>query len=122
MLAAPVGVLELVDKQADLGIARAAAALGIPYVLSTQGSISMERVAEAMGDSPRWFQLYWSSNDDLVASLVSRAEASGPRRSWSLSPHRGGDSRLGQRRDRGGRRGEDQAGHDADGDAGTLGA
>ena len=77
VLAAPVGVLELVDKQADLGIARAAAALGIPYVLSTQGSVPMERVAEAMGDSPRWFQLYWSSNDDLVASLVSRAEASG---------------------------------------------
>jgi isopentenyl diphosphate isomerase/L-lactate dehydrogenase-like FMN-dependent dehydrogenase len=77
VLAAPVGVLELVDRDADLGIARAAADLGIPYVLSSQASVPMERVAEAMGDAPRWFQLYWSSNDDLVASFVARAEASG---------------------------------------------
>lgn len=77
VLAAPVGVLELVDKDADLGIARAAADLGVPYVLSTQASVPMERVAEAMGDSPRWYQLYWSSDDDLVASLVARAEAAG---------------------------------------------
>jgi lactate 2-monooxygenase len=77
VLAAPVGVLELVHRDADLGIARAAAALGIPYVLSSQASVPMERVAEAMGDSPRWFQLYWSNNDDLVESFVHRAEASG---------------------------------------------
>lgn len=77
VLAAPVGVLELVDKSADLGIARAAADLGIPYVLSTQASVPMERVAAEMGDAPRWYQLYWSSNDDLVASLVGRAEAAG---------------------------------------------
>ncbi len=74
LLAAPVGVLELVDKRADLGIAEAASTLGIPYVLSTQASVPMERVAEAMGDAARWYQLYWSSNDELVASLVSRAE------------------------------------------------
>jgi isopentenyl diphosphate isomerase/L-lactate dehydrogenase-like FMN-dependent dehydrogenase len=77
LLAAPVGVLELAHPDADLGIARAAAALGVPYVLSSQASVPMERVAEAVGDAPRWFQLYWSSNDDLVASFVRRAEASG---------------------------------------------
>ncbi len=77
VLAAPVGVLELVHRDADLGVARAAAAIGIPYVLSSQASVPMERVAEAMGDSPRWFQLYWSSNDDLVESFVQRAEVSG---------------------------------------------
>ena len=77
VLAAPVGVLELVHRDADLGIARAAAALGIPYVLSSQASVPMERVAESMGGSPHWFQLYWSSNDDLVESFVQRAEASG---------------------------------------------
>lgn len=77
VIAAPVGVLELAHRDADLGIARAAAALGIPYVLSSQASVPMERVAEAMGDSPRWFQLYWSSDDDLVESFVRRAEASG---------------------------------------------
>ena len=30
-----------------------------------------------MGDAPRWMQLYWSSSDELVASLLGRAEASG---------------------------------------------
>ena len=49
LLAAPVGVLELVDDDADLAIARAAASLGIPAVLSTQASIAMERVATEGG-------------------------------------------------------------------------
>jgi isopentenyl diphosphate isomerase/L-lactate dehydrogenase-like FMN-dependent dehydrogenase len=37
----------------------------------------MEEVAAAMGDAPRWFQLYWSTSDDLVASFAARAEACG---------------------------------------------
>jgi L-lactate dehydrogenase (cytochrome) len=37
----------------------------------------METCAAAMGDAPRWFQLYWSTSDELVASLVRRAEACG---------------------------------------------
>jgi L-lactate dehydrogenase (cytochrome) len=37
----------------------------------------MEACAAAMGDTPRWFQLYWSTSDELVASLVGRAEAAG---------------------------------------------
>lgn len=77
VLAAPVGVLELVHKEADVAAARAAAALGIPFVMSTQASVPMERIADAIGDAPRWFQLYWSSNDDLVTSLITRAEAAG---------------------------------------------
>jgi isopentenyl diphosphate isomerase/L-lactate dehydrogenase-like FMN-dependent dehydrogenase len=77
LLAAPVGVLELVDPDADLGIARAAASLGVPAVLSTQASVPMERVAAEGGGGPLWYQLYWSSNDDLVESLVRRAEAIG---------------------------------------------
>jgi isopentenyl diphosphate isomerase/L-lactate dehydrogenase-like FMN-dependent dehydrogenase len=77
VIAAPVGVLELVHKDADLGIARAASALGIPYVASNQASIRMEDVFAATPGSPHWFQLYWSSSDELVESLVSRAENSG---------------------------------------------
>jgi isopentenyl diphosphate isomerase/L-lactate dehydrogenase-like FMN-dependent dehydrogenase len=37
----------------------------------------METCAAAMGDAPRWFQLYWSTSDELVESLVGRAEACG---------------------------------------------
>jgi isopentenyl diphosphate isomerase/L-lactate dehydrogenase-like FMN-dependent dehydrogenase len=37
----------------------------------------MEDVAAAMGSAPRWFQLYWSTDELLVDSLLARAEASG---------------------------------------------
>lgn len=77
LIAAPVGVLELVDPDADLAIARAAASLGIPAVLSTQASVPMERVATEGGGGPLWYQLYWSSNDELVESFLRRAEAIG---------------------------------------------
>lgn len=77
VIAAPVGVLELAHPEADEGVGRATAALGIPYVFSNQASRPMERVAEVMGGAARWFQLYWSTSDDLVASLVRRAEQCG---------------------------------------------
>jgi isopentenyl diphosphate isomerase/L-lactate dehydrogenase-like FMN-dependent dehydrogenase len=77
LLLGPVGALELVHSEADLAVARAAAATGVPMVFSNQGSRSMEECAAAMGDSPRWFQLYWSTSDELVESLIGRAEAAG---------------------------------------------
>jgi L-lactate dehydrogenase (cytochrome) len=77
VLLGPVGALELVHRDADLAVARAAAATGVPMVFSNQASVSMETCAAAMGRSPRWFQLYWSTSDELVESLVARAEACG---------------------------------------------
>ena len=76
-LLAPIGVLELVHPDADLAAARAAAAEGVPFIMSNQASVPMERCAAAMGESPRWFQLYWSRSDELVRSFVGRAEACG---------------------------------------------
>ncbi len=77
LLLSPVGVLDLAHKEADIGVARAAAATNIPMIFSNQASAPMEQTAKAMDDSSRWFQLYWSKSNDLVASLVSRAEACG---------------------------------------------
>jgi isopentenyl diphosphate isomerase/L-lactate dehydrogenase-like FMN-dependent dehydrogenase len=76
-LLAPIGVLEMAHQEADLAVARAAAAEGFPMIFSNQASVPMERCAEAMGASPRWFQLYWSTSNELVESLVGRAEACG---------------------------------------------
>jgi len=70
----PVGVLELFHRQADLAVARAAAAESVPMIFSNQASVAMETCAEAMSDSPRWFQLYWSSDEELVSSFLERAE------------------------------------------------
>jgi lactate 2-monooxygenase len=76
-LLAPVGVLEMAHREADLAVARAAASLQVPYIFSNQASVPMEVCAAAMGHSPRWFQLYWSKSKDLVASFVQRAERCG---------------------------------------------
>ena len=77
LLLAPIGVLEMAHPEADLAVARAAAAEGGPFLFSSQASVAMESCAAAMGDAPRWFQLYWSESDALVESFVRRAEACG---------------------------------------------
>ncbi len=77
LLLSPVGVLEMVHRQADIAVGRAAAKENVPYIFSNQASKPMEEVAAAMGDGHRWFQLYWSKSNELVASLVSRAEKCG---------------------------------------------
>jgi isopentenyl diphosphate isomerase/L-lactate dehydrogenase-like FMN-dependent dehydrogenase len=81
VLVAPVGAGGLVRRGADLEIGAAAAELGLPYIFSNQGSAPMERTAAEMdrvaAGAPRWFQLYWSTEDTVVDSLVARAEAIG---------------------------------------------
>ncbi|WP_395727220.1 alpha-hydroxy-acid oxidizing protein [Nakamurella sp.] len=77
LLLAPIGALGIVHREGDLAVARAAAAHGVPMIFSNQASVAMEQCAAAMGDAPRWFQLYWSTSDQLVASLVGRAERAG---------------------------------------------
>jgi lactate 2-monooxygenase len=77
LLLCPIGVLGMVHRDADLAVAKAAAALRVPYIISNQASVPMEECAAAMGDAPRWFQLYWSRSNELVASFVKRAEACG---------------------------------------------
>jgi lactate 2-monooxygenase len=77
ILIGPIGVQEMVHPEADYATARAAATLRVPYIFSNQASVSMEECAKVMGDSPRWFQLYWGKDNRLVASLAKRAEAIG---------------------------------------------
>src|SRR5712671_1158626 len=76
----PVGVQEIIHADADLAGARAAASLGLPFVLSTMSSRSIEEVAQSaakVAESPRWFQLYCGKNPELTASMVQRAERAG---------------------------------------------
>jgi lactate 2-monooxygenase len=72
---APVGVLSIAHADGELAPVRAAAAARVPFILSTAASHSIEEIADAMGDAPRWFQLYWVSDREVVESLVRRAEA-----------------------------------------------
>ncbi|GLW27323.1 alpha-hydroxy-acid oxidizing protein [Actinoplanes regularis] len=77
LLLAPVGAGALMGRDSDLAIAAGAAATGTPYIFSNQGCNPMEETAAAMGDTPRWFQLYWSKDERLVDSLIARAERIG---------------------------------------------
>ena len=77
LMLAPVGVQSIVHPDGELAAARAAAALGLPFVLSTAASHSIEQVAEAMGEGSRWYQLYWPRERELAASFVARAERAG---------------------------------------------
>jgi lactate 2-monooxygenase len=74
-LLAPIGVLSIAHPDGELAVARAAASTGVPIVLSSAASHSIEEVAEL--DPPRWFQLYWVSDREVTVSLVERAEAAG---------------------------------------------
>lgn len=77
VLLAPIGVQTLAHPEGELASARAAAALGLTYVLSTASSHSIEEVAAASGAGPRWYQLYWPRELDLAVSFVGRAERAG---------------------------------------------
>jgi L-lactate dehydrogenase (cytochrome) len=77
VLLGPVGVLATVHPDGELAVARAAAAVGLPMVLSLASTYDIEQVAEASGDATRWCQFYLPANRELGASLLARAKAAG---------------------------------------------
>jgi lactate 2-monooxygenase len=76
---APIGVNGIMtpDQHGDLAAARASALTGVPYCSSTLSNDPLEKVAEAQGDTPGFFQLYTPRDKALAESLVRRAEAAG---------------------------------------------
>ncbi|BBX22078.1 lactate 2-monooxygenase [Mycolicibacter terrae] len=76
---APIGVIGICaqDGHGDLASARAAAATGVPMMVSTLTADPLEDVAAEFGDTPGIFQLYTPKDRELAASLVRRAEAAG---------------------------------------------
>jgi lactate 2-monooxygenase len=73
----PLGVQSLVHDDAELATAAACDELNVPFILSSLSSTPMEEVAEELGDTPKWFQFYWSSDEDIARSFLNRAEESG---------------------------------------------
>ncbi|KAJ7599927.1 oxidoreductase [Mycena floridula] len=74
---APIGVQGIFTAEGELAPARAARALGVPFILSTASSRSIEEVAEANGDGHRWYQLYWPKTNEITLSVLRRAKANG---------------------------------------------
>jgi lactate 2-monooxygenase len=79
VLLAPIGVQSIVHPDGELATAAAAAELGLPMVLSTASSNTIEAVAEANGAGPRWYQLYWPNDPEVCVSILNRARDSGYR-------------------------------------------
>lgn len=72
---APTGLAALAWPAADVALARAAHAFGVPFTVSTSASISLERVREEAPEARLWFQVYVYKDRELVRSLVRRAQA-----------------------------------------------
>jgi isopentenyl diphosphate isomerase/L-lactate dehydrogenase-like FMN-dependent dehydrogenase len=72
----PTGAAGLYCFEAYIALARAAAAAGVPFVLSTESFTALERVAEAAGGT-MWFQLYMSTERASAARLITRARDAG---------------------------------------------
>lgn len=76
-LLAPAGLATVVHPEGELAVARATAAAGTVFCLSTASGYAMESVAEASGGGALWFQLYLWSREEVVLSLLDRAQACG---------------------------------------------
>jgi L-lactate dehydrogenase (cytochrome) len=76
-LLAPIGVLGIAHADGESAVARAAASAGVPMILSTAATTTIEDVAAANGDGQRWYQLYWPKDRAVAASFLGRAQAAG---------------------------------------------
>lgn len=72
----PTGFTRVVHHEGELAVARAAAAVGIPYTLSIVSNVSMEAVGQA-SNGARWFGLYPWPDRGLNLEMISRAKAAG---------------------------------------------
>ncbi|GAC16896.1 alpha-hydroxy acid oxidase [Aliiglaciecola lipolytica] len=71
---APVGLQGLMWPKAPEILAKAAADLNIPYILSTVSSSSLEKVSE-VSEGRAWFQLYNPTVDHIREDLMKRIHA-----------------------------------------------
>ena len=76
LVVAPMGAVGFGRRGGDVAIARAARAAGVPYVLSTMATASIERIAREAGGR-LWFQAYVFKERAQTTRLIARAEAAG---------------------------------------------
>lgn len=73
---APVGLTGMYARRGEVQAAKAAAAKGIPFTLSTVSVCPIEEVAPAI-DRPMWFQLYVLKDRGFMKNALERAKAAG---------------------------------------------
>ena len=75
LILSPTGMSQLFHADGEMAVARAAAAEGVLYSLSTMATTRLEDIAEVGG--PRLFQLYIFKDRGLTRELIGRAKAAG---------------------------------------------
>lgn len=76
LIIAPTGLNGLLHPEGDLALARAAAAAGVPYTLSTLSTTRLEDIASNAGGR-LWMQLYVMKNRAIAEDIMARAAAAG---------------------------------------------
>lgn len=74
---APIGAQGLMHDDKEIGTAQACAALDVPFTMSTASMSNIEELSGAVPDSPKWFQLYWPSDEEILASILKRVKDNG---------------------------------------------
>ncbi|EFZ00448.1 FMN-dependent dehydrogenase [Metarhizium robertsii] len=77
VLMAPIGVQSWYHDDKEVGTATACANLRVPFTLSTAASTNIEELVEKVPRGPKWFQLYWPLDEEITASILTRAKVSG---------------------------------------------
>ncbi|GAB0087279.1 peroxisomal (S)-2-hydroxy-acid oxidase [Sergentomyia squamirostris] len=74
---APTAMQRMAHPEGEVANARAAASAGVLFTQSTISTSSIEEIAEATPESPKWFQLYIYRDRDITKNLIRRAETNG---------------------------------------------
>jgi L-lactate dehydrogenase (cytochrome) len=74
---APTGFTRMMHTEGEYAGARAAKRAGIPFALSTMGTVSIEDIRSANPHGRKWFQLYMWKDRDRSMALVDRAAQAG---------------------------------------------
>lgn len=77
IVVAPTALAGLVAFDGEIKLARAAAAVGIPFCVSTQSITTIEMIRRGAPDAELWFQLYVWRDRTLTLNLLERVRASG---------------------------------------------
>jgi len=77
LMVAQTGRHKLFHPEGERATARGAAAAGVPYVMATAATVSMEEAAAERASAPQWFQLYRPPDRSVTEGLVDRAAAAG---------------------------------------------
>jgi 4-hydroxymandelate oxidase len=77
LMVAPTGRHRLFHPDGERATARGAAAAGVPYVMATTSTVTIEDVAAERRTAPQWFQLYLPHDRSVTEGLVDRVAAAG---------------------------------------------